>query len=500
MVLIPDELSAALKEAQSDWLPSIMCALQERFGAPSLALAMMLNAEGERIVAPRLTCLADVKPERVSWLWADRIPYGKLTLIDGDPGLGKTTISLDIAARLTRGAKMPFDPSPVEPADVIVMSAEDGLADTIRPRLEAAGADLNHVHFLEINDGSGIPRAPVLPNDIPLIEEAIKERNARLVIIDPLMAYLSGKVNANNDQDVRRALAALVAMAERTGAAIVVLRHLNKLTGSLAMYRGGGSIGIIGAARSALLVTKHPADPEKRVIARVKCNLSRHADAVIYSFEDADGVGYVNWQETCQFTADGLLAAQEAERAPSRSDAEEFLLTFLADGPRLTADVKEAATKAGIKERTLSRAKTTLHVKACRMGKAWGMTLPSESTLPMGDGQEDVAELADMADLTDLEGGEDVNSANSAMSATDIKAANAGTLDDTDDEETPTDPLNPLRERVFDAWRAAKLEETPELLLRLTGRDVADLRTAVAEGTEAELNALLRYAQTGKMP
>ena len=219
--------------------------------------------------------VSDVQPERVSWLWPGYIPAGKITLLDGDPGLGKSNLTLDLAARVTRGNAMP-DGSQGDimgPADVILLSAEDGIADTIRPRLEAAGADLTRVHVLEsFPDAEGLETLPEIPDDLNRIERIVDARQAALIVIDPLMAYLSAGTNSFRDQDVRRALAPVKLLAERTGASVLVVRHLNKSATGSPIYRGGGSIGIIGAARAGLLVGTDPDDETgvRRVLATTK--------------------------------------------------------------------------------------------------------------------------------------------------------------------------------------------------------------------------------------
>jgi len=207
--------------------------------------------------------LSEVKAEQVSWLWRGRIPRGKLSIWEGDPGIGKSAATTDVAARVSVGRPWP-DGAPCEAAGVVLLSAEDGLADTIRPRLDAAGGDPSRVLALAtVQDAHG-ERLVSIPEDLEIIRLGIERVNAKLMIVDPLMAFLSGDVNSHRDQDVRRALAPLAAVAESTGAAVVVVRHLNKDSGGNVLYRGGGSIGIIGAARCALLVAKHPEDENIR--------------------------------------------------------------------------------------------------------------------------------------------------------------------------------------------------------------------------------------------
>jgi AAA domain-containing protein len=199
----------------------------------------------------RVVRLADVQPERVEWLWPGRVPAGMITLLDGDPALGKSTITIDLAARVTTGAPMPLttadDSKPGIIGDVVILTAEDHLGATVRPRLDAAGGDARRVHVLTGIARAADPDAPiVLPTDVAELETVIRDNKARLVVIDPLMAFLGADIDSYRDQDVRRALAPLAKVAAATGAAIIIVRHLRKSAGA-ALYRGGGSIGIIGA-------------------------------------------------------------------------------------------------------------------------------------------------------------------------------------------------------------------------------------------------------------
>jgi len=175
-----------------------------------------------------LVLVADVDREQVRWLWPGRIPLGKVSVLDGDPGTGKSTLTLTMAAKVTTGSPFPDGTRP-ELADVIFLNAEDDIGDTIRPRLEAAGADLARCWVLpDVHPEGAPPRPPELPADLFLLEDLVKSKGAALVILDPLMALLSGSVDSHRDQDVRRVLASLAAMAARTGAAVVIVRHMNK--------------------------------------------------------------------------------------------------------------------------------------------------------------------------------------------------------------------------------------------------------------------------------
>lgn len=325
--------------------------------------------------------LADVRPERVSWLWPGYLPCGKLVVIDGDPGLGKSALTLDLAARLTTGQPFP-DGSRPEPRGVLLLSAEDGLADTIRPRLDAAGADLTKVLALTGIPESDGERPVTLPDDLPIIEQAIQRIAAGLVVIDPLMAFLAGTVNSFRDQDVRRALAPLAALAERTGATILVVRHLNKATGGSPIYRGGGSIGIAGAARAVLLVARDPDDAERRILASVKSNLGPPPPALAYHLDGTNsGTVRVVWEGVSTHSATSLLALPLDDEARSAlDDARDFLADALADGPVPVKDLSRAAHQAGIADRTLDRAKAALRIAATKEGFAetgrWCWQLP----------------------------------------------------------------------------------------------------------------------------
>lgn len=319
-----------------------------------------------------LVKLEDVIPEQVSWLWQGRIPYGKLTVLDGDPGLGKSTMLLDIAARLTTGTPMPGEKVRPEKASVLLLSAEDGLGDTVRPRLEAAGADLTRVRARTIVRDIKGDRLPELGGDLATIELDIQSIGARLVVIDPLMAYLGDNANSNNDQDIRRTLAPVAALAERTGAAIVIIRHLNKASGGNAIYRGGGSIGIIAAARSGLLVAKDTDDPTetRRILASTKCNLAPPPPSFAYRFMPApNGVACIQWEGETNHTATSLLAGPiDQSEKPAIAEASRFLRDMLEDTSKGVTEIKREARQAGISDITLRRAKDILGVVARREG------------------------------------------------------------------------------------------------------------------------------------
>ena len=340
-------------------------------GGQSSAAAGALPASGGILIS-------EVETERVTWLWRGWLALGKLSVMDGDPGLGKSATTLDIAARVSTGRPFP-DGTECETGagGVVILSAEDGLADTIKPRLEAAGADTSRISSLgtvwEGKGGSRHERTLSLPEDIPLIEREIRRVEAKLVIVDPLMAFLPKKIDAHRDQDVRRALAPFASMAERTGAALQVVRHLSKSEGTSPIYRGGGSIGIIGAARMGALVAKDPNDEERRVLAPTKNNLAVHPKSLLYGLEEADnGAVRVIWAGESDYLASDLLQSVRVDRADARREAEDFLKTLLSDGPVPKATVEEEAKAANISPGTLRRAKTSLGMIAERENQVGG--------------------------------------------------------------------------------------------------------------------------------
>lgn len=342
---------------------------------------------------PGLLILGTVDPQPVRWLWPARLPLGKLIILDGDPSLGKSLITLYLAGRVSHGLPMP-DGTLGDlngPAGVVLLCAEDDPADTLRPRLDAAGADCNRIALLQtvtetIDSEYGEPRTrrrlPTLA-DLGAIETAIKTVDAKLVVVDPVMAY-TGRAETNSDSDVRSLLAGLAALAQRTGVAVLAVRHLNKSGGGNPLYRGGGSIAFIAAARVGLLVAADPDDPsgESRVLAVTKSNLAKMPPALVYRVnENANGVAYIQWLGETEHTAKTLLASVvDDDEKGALGEAKVFLADLLEDGPVEVKHLKGEARNAGIAEKTLQRAKTALGVQAIKFGFGetgyWTWSLP----------------------------------------------------------------------------------------------------------------------------
>ncbi len=324
---------------------------------------------------------SQVKAEAVEWVWPGYLPRGKVVLLDGDPGVGKSLLTIAVAAAVTRGRALPHGPVTGEARPVVLLAVEDGLADTIVPRLRAAGADLDLVHVENLAGEGAIPA--VLPGDVPRIEALVRQHGAAVVVVDPVLAYVDSQLNSYRDQDTRRALAPLAAMAARTGCTVVLVRHLNKSTGGTALYRGAASIAFAGVARVVLLAGKDPERPGAFVLAPVKNSLGRPPASLAYTIGERDGVAVIEWGGESQHGADALVAPAEPEERGAVDEAADFLCAALAEGPRPVRDVLTEAAEAGIKEHTLRRAKRQLKVESVKGGKGgWAWTLPKGSITP----------------------------------------------------------------------------------------------------------------------
>ena len=329
---------------------------------------------------PILITLSEVQPEQVRWLWPNRVPLGKVTIFFGDPGLGKSFAALHLAALVSRG-----DQDVTSAGDVILLSAEDDPADTIRPRLDTAGADASRVHILkavqESANGQTKERMLRLDRDIEQIREALRRHpETKLVIIDPLSAYM-GNVDSRSDEQVRSMLTPLFQLALESGVAIICIKHLNKAEEKSAMYRAGGSIAFIAAVRMAWMFVKDRNDPERRLMVLLKSNIEKNPGAFAFSIQETESGPRVVWESgTVEADLDDVLQPAGAHRGTVRENTEKWLRELLANGPLLSKEVDEAANAAGLTHATLRRAKTALKVKATREGYAsngqWKLSLP----------------------------------------------------------------------------------------------------------------------------
>lgn len=348
----------------------------------------MESGEGDGQAGPHLITLAEVEPERIEWIWAARMARGKLNIVAGEPGLGKSTVAMDILARLTAGTPLPDGEVPTTPETVLYVTDEDGIADTLRPRMEAAGADLDRVHT--VVDGT-----LTVPDDVTVLEGYIADVGAGVAVLDPLSAFYSPEVNSWRNADVRRALRPVTKMTERTRCALTGIEHTTKDAKKAAIHRVQGSVGVIGATRVALAVGRDPDDESRCVLAPLKSNLAAPAPALAYRIvEVAPGVAGVEWLGESEHDAARIWSLPDtAEERGEVDRAADFLEAVLAEGPTPTKDVNREAEEMGLSTRTLRRARVRLGVLSERVGGVgregqWMLRLPDQhpATELLGEG------------------------------------------------------------------------------------------------------------------
>lgn len=270
----------------------------------------------------RLINMEDVEAREVNWLWYPYIPYGKLTIVQGDPGEGKTTFILHLAALLTKGEALPCEERTEnrEPVNVIYQNAEDSLEDTIKPRLLEAGADCNRVLVIDES-------IDCLSMTDERLVRAIKETGAKMVVLDPIQAYLGADVDMHRANEIRPVLKQLGNIAEEYGCAIVLIGHMNKASGSKSTYRGLGSIDFQATARSVLVVGRIKVDTSLRVIAHDKSSLAPEGSSIAFRMDKDNGF---TWEGICDITVEELLSGES--RGQKTKDAKSFLAEILAEG------------------------------------------------------------------------------------------------------------------------------------------------------------------------
>jgi hypothetical protein len=319
-----------------------------------------------------MRAFSEITPERLKWLWPGRIPLGKLALLIGDPGLGKSLVTIDIAARVSRGSSFP-DGERCEMGDVIFLSAEDDAADTIRPRLDAAGADVARIHTLEgmrvtLADNSTAERLFDLETGIATLEDALARiPGVRLIIIDPISAYLGG-ADSNTNAEVRELLSPLAALAAKYGIAILCLTHLRKSAGA-AVHRAIASIAFTAAARAVWAVASDTSDKDRRLMLMVKLNLGPSVAGLAFRIETQNLLPRIAWEAgAVAVDANDVLNIEYREDHSERKEAEEWLREYLADGPVAASEATRAANAVGITKTTLYRASRALGVARHKLG------------------------------------------------------------------------------------------------------------------------------------
>ena len=301
----------------------------------------------------------DIQTKKVEWLWYPYIPYGKVTIIQGDPGEGKTTVILSLISALSKGECFPFSNQKFCGVS-IYQNAEDDNADTIKPRLEYHKANCENVCFIEKADG-------LLFMDDDSIERAIVKSEAKLLVLDPIQAYIGDNVDMNRANVIRPRMTKLKETAEKTGCAIVLVGHMNKNPNGKASYRGLGSIDISAAARSVLVVGKMKMTPEIKVFAQSKNNLAPLGKSLSFRIDD----GAVNWLSECDLTADEVLSGGNVCETSKIDFAEDFLINKLRDGMLPSSSLIAEAESLGISKRTLKSAKANLPIQSLKKNDGW---------------------------------------------------------------------------------------------------------------------------------
>ena len=359
--LLPDTVSVTrIQPCMKDWNDVLVhrAEIPNRNYFKSIVLKEPSKPETVKIIR-----MSDVELTPVEWLWKPYLPFGKLSVLQGNPGEGKTYFAMHLAAACTNGKLLP-NMERMEPFNVIYQTAEDGLGDTVKPRLMEAEADLDRV--LVIDEAK---RELTLSDE--RIEKAITQNGARLIILDPIQAYMGEKTDMNRANEVRPMFRRLADVAERTGCAVILIGHLNKAAGGQSAYRGLGSIDFRAAARSVLLIGRVKREPNVRVIVHDKSSLAPEGKPVAFCLDPETGF---SWIGEYDITADELLSGAGGNTATKTEQAERLILDLLADGKELASeDIVKAAAEAGISERTVQNAKRNMGgiLGARRVGGQW---------------------------------------------------------------------------------------------------------------------------------
>ena len=346
--LLPDTVSVTrIQPCMKDWNDVLVhrAEIPNRNYFKSIVLKEPSKPETVKIIR-----MSDVELTPVEWLWKPYLPFGKLSVLQGNPGEGKTYFAMHLAAACTNGKLLP-NMERMEPFNVIYQTAEDGLGDTVKPRLIEAGADLDRVLVIDDSEVQ-------LTLSDERIEKAIVENNARLVIIDPIQAYLGADVDMNRANEVRPIFMRLGQVAQRTGCAILLIGHLNKAAGMQSLQRGLGSIDIAAAVRSVMFIGKLKHDPTMRILTHEKSSLAPPGASLAFSLGDEGGF---RWVGEYDITADEMLSGIEPQRETKTQQAKDLICTLLAGGKQVfSEDIDKAALERGIPGRTVRDAKREL--------------------------------------------------------------------------------------------------------------------------------------------
>lgn len=314
--------------------------------------------------------MSDIEAQEIEWLWYPYIAYGKLAIVQGDPGDGKTTLILNLAAKLTKGEGLDENMKVMEPMNVIYQTAEDGLADTVKPRLLQAGADCEKVLVIDESEKS-------LSMLDERIEEALIKTGARVLILDPIQAYLGSGTDMNRANEVRNMTKRLAALAEKYKCAIILIGHMNKAAGNKAAYRGMGSIDFYAVARSVLLVGRVEGEPNIRAMVQIKNNLAEFGHAKAFRLSEE---GF-RWMGDYEITADEVLGGY-APKINKLEQAKDLLRELSKELEKVESNsIYDMAKEQNISKRTLENAKREMGIRAKRENGSWYWPLDREKLL-----------------------------------------------------------------------------------------------------------------------
>ncbi|WP_306141480.1 AAA family ATPase [Roseibium sp. MMSF_3412] len=319
---------------------------------------------------PAFRRLSEYEPKKINWFWDQFIPFGMTTVVEGDPGLGKSYLLMHLSASLTTGTKLPTGKR-IRPTDVVYCTTEDSYHYTFSPRIKALGGNPDKIWVQE-------KYSAMDDNGLQTLRSLVKRRKPGLIVLDPLFNYVPADRNAYSPNEIRAIMGELNEIGESADAAVLLIRHLTKTKRDKQIYQGAGGIDVIGFARSAMRIEKHPDNPDLRLMVHLKWNLTTQSKSWVYEVVKRDGedLPVIVWRGQCDISIDDLGRDDNGEGPPPRRTAFEFLRAELANGPMPAKYLLEKAENEGIKKRTLDRAKSKLNVIVEQQKRKWVWRLP----------------------------------------------------------------------------------------------------------------------------